>query len=81
MMFGVKLFLSRGPLFLFLQSPLPSMSVELVGTFLLEEISEICNKSNVGLYREDILSIFRNKGGTRFEKKKKTYQDYLKNTT
>ena len=26
---------------------------ELVGTFLLEKISEICNKSNIGLYRDD----------------------------
>ena len=26
---------------------------ELVGTFLLEKISEICSKSNIGLYRDD----------------------------
>ena len=34
---------------------------ELVRTFLLEEISD---KSNVGLHRDDGLSIFRNKSGT-----------------
>ena len=39
---------------------------KLVGTFLLEKISEICNKSDIGLYRDDGLSIFRNKSGTRF---------------
>ena len=33
---------------------------ELVGTFLLEKIGEICDKSNIGLYRSDVLSIFRN---------------------
>ena len=37
---------------------------ELVDTFLLEKISEICNKSNIGLCRDDALSIFRNKSGT-----------------
>ena len=41
---------------------------ELVGSFLLEKISEICNKSNIGLYRDDGLSIFRNKSGTQLEK-------------
>ena len=43
---------------------------ELVGTFLLEKNSEICNKSNIGLYRDDSLSIFRNKSGTQLEKMK-----------
>ena len=28
---------------------------ELVGSLLLEKISEICNKSNTGLYRDDAL--------------------------
>ena len=38
---------------------------ENVGTFFLfEKISEICNKSNIGLYRDDGLSVFRNKSGT-----------------
>ena len=51
---------------------------ELVGTFLLEKISEICNKSNIGLYRNDGLSIFRNKSGTQLEKMKKKLQRLFK---
>ena len=51
---------------------------ELVGTFLLEKISEICNKSNIGLYRDDDLSIFRNKSGTQLEKMKKKLQRFFK---
>ena len=42
-----------------------------VGAFLLEKASEIGNKSNIGLYRDDCLSIFRNKSGTQLEKTKK----------
>ena len=59
---------------------------ELVGTFLLEKIIEICNKSNIGLYRDDGLSIFRNKNDTQLEKIKKKLQrlfkeyGYLKST-
>ena len=41
---------------------------ELVGTFLLEKVGEICDKSNIGLYRDDDLSIFRNKSGTQLQK-------------
>ena len=44
---------------------------ELVGTFLLEKISEICNKCDIGLYRDDGLAVFRNKSGTHLEKIKK----------
>ena len=51
---------------------------ELVGTFLLEKISEVCNKSNIGLYRDDGLSIFRNKSGTQLEKMKKKLQRLFK---
>ena len=46
--------------------------------FLLEKISEICNKSNIGLYRDDILSIFRSKSGTQLEKMKKMLQRLFK---
>ena len=51
---------------------------ELGGTFLLEKMSEICNKSNIGLYRNDGLSIFRNKSGTQLEKMKKKFQRLFK---
>ena len=51
---------------------------ELVGTFLLEKISEICNKSNRELYRDDGLSIFRNKSGPQLGKMKKKLQRLFK---
>ena len=51
---------------------------ELVGTFLLEKISQIYNKSNIGLYRDDCLSSFRNKSDTQFEKVKKKMQRLFK---
>ena len=51
---------------------------ELVGTFLSEKINEICNKSNNRLYRDDGLSIFRNKSGTQLEKMKKKLQRLFK---
>ena len=44
---------------------------ELVGTFLLEKVSEICNKCDIGLYRDDGLAVFRNKSGTHFRENKK----------
>ena len=47
---------------------------EVVGAFLLEKISEICIKSNIGLYRDDGFSIFRNESGTQLEKIKKKLQ-------
>ena len=34
---------------------------ELVGTFLLDKISEKYDKSNIGLKRNDELSVFKNK--------------------
>ena len=51
---------------------------ELVGTFLLEKISEICNKCDIGLYRDDGLAVFRNKSGTHLEKIKKKLQRLFK---
>ena len=51
---------------------------ERVGTFLLEKIGEICNKSKIGLYRDDGLSIFRNKSGTQLKKMKKKLQRLFK---
>ena len=41
---------------------------ELVGTFLLNKISEKYDKNSIGLYRDDGLSVFKNKSGTQFEK-------------
>ena len=39
-----------------------------VRNILLKKASESCNKSETGLYRDDGLSIFRNKNGTQLEK-------------
>ena len=51
---------------------------ELVGTFLVEKIGEICNEGDIGLYRDDGLAIFRNKCGTQLEKIKKKLQRLFK---
>ena len=40
----------------------------------MRQISEIFNKSNIGLYRDDGLSFFRNKSGTQLDKIKKKLQ-------
>ena len=46
--------------------------------FLLEKICEICNESDIGLYSDDSLAIFRNKSGTQLEKAKKKLQRLFK---
>ena len=51
---------------------------ELVGTFLLEKISKIYNKCDIGLYRDNGLAVFRNKSGTHLEKIKKKLQRLFK---
>ena len=51
---------------------------ELVGIFLLEKISEICNESDIGLYRDAGLAISKNKSGTQLEKIKKKLQRLFK---
>ena len=47
---------------------------ELVGTFLLYKLSLKYNKSNIGLYRDDGLAIFKNISGPKSEKVKKNIQ-------
>ena len=44
---------------------------ELVGTYLLSELSTKCNKENIGLYRDDGLAIFKNISGPQTERIKK----------
>ena len=44
---------------------------ELVGAFFQKKNSGICNKYKLGLYRDDGLSIFRNKISIQLEKRKK----------
>ena len=45
---------------------------ELVGTFLLDKICEKYEKNSIGLYRDDGLSVFKNKSGTQLERIKKS---------
>ena len=47
---------------------------ELVGTFLLDKISEKYEKNRCRLYRDDGLSVFKNKSGTQLERIKKNLQ-------
>ena len=51
---------------------------ELVGTFLLDKISEKYEKNSIGLYRDDGLSVFQNKSGTQLERIKKNLQKTFK---
>ena len=47
---------------------------ELVGTFLLDKICEKYDKNSIGLYRDDGLSVFKNKSGTQLERTKNNLQ-------
>ena len=47
---------------------------ELVGSFLLYTLSLKYNKTNLGLYRDDGLAVFRNVSGMHCEKIKKEFQ-------
>ena len=47
---------------------------ELVGSFLLYALSLKYNKTNIGLYRDDGLAVFRNVSGAHCEKIKKEFQ-------
>ena len=47
---------------------------ELVGIYMLSLISERCNKEDVGLYRDDGLSVFKNRSGPQNERTKKFIQ-------
>ena len=51
---------------------------ELVGIFLLDKIKEKYDKSNIGLYRHDGLSLYKNKSGTQLEKIKTNLQKIFK---
>ena len=47
---------------------------ELVGIFILYQLSRIYNKINIGLYSDDGLAVFRNTNGPQAEKIKKHFQ-------
>ena len=51
---------------------------DLVRTFLLDKISKKYDKNSIGLYRDDRLSVFKNKSGTQLERIKKNLQKTFK---
>ena len=46
---------------------------EAVGNFLLYQLSKNYNKKHIGLYRDDVLAIFKNLSDSKAEKIKKRY--------
>ena len=48
---------------------------ELVGIFILYQLSLKYNKNNIGLYRDDGLAVFKNISGPQAEKIKKHFQN------
>ena len=50
---------------------------ELVGSFLLYQLSDKYNKKDIGLYRDDGLEVFKNKGGPQAERIKKDFQKFF----
>ena len=51
---------------------------ELVGTFSLDKISEKYDKNSIDLYRDDRLSVFKNKSDTHLNIRKKVLQKIFK---
>ena len=51
---------------------------ELVGIFILHQLSRIYIKNDIGLYRDDGLAVFRNTSGSQAEKIKKHFQSIFR---
>ena len=51
---------------------------ELAGTFSLDKISEKYDKNSIDLYRDDGLSVFKNKSDTHLNIRKRFYKKYLR---
>ena len=51
---------------------------EVVGNFLLYQLSKNYNKKDIGLYRDDGLAIFKNVSGSKAEKIRKDVQKLIK---
>ena len=51
---------------------------ELVGNYLLFQLSKMYNKNDIGLYRDDGLAVFKNVSGQQAEKIKKDIQKLFK---
>ena len=50
---------------------------ELAGLFMLNEVSNKLDKDNIGLYRDDGLSVFKNYNGHQSDKVRKEMIDLL----
>ena len=51
---------------------------ELIGIFILYQLSRIYNKNDIGLYRDDGLAVFRNTSSPHAEKIKKYFQSIFR---
>ena len=49
---------------------------ELAGIFVLDKIREKYDNSSVGLYSDNVLSVFKNEIGTQLEKIERTYRKH-----
>ena len=52
---------------------------ELIVIFMLSLIGKKCNPDNIGLYRDDRLTVFKNTSASQSEKIRKTFQKMFKN--
>ena len=52
---------------------------ELIGIFMLSLIGNKYNRNNIGLYRDDGLTVFKDTSGPQSEKIKKIFQKMFKN--
>ena len=50
---------------------------EFVGSFSLYQLSDKYNKKDIGLYRDDGLAVFKNKGGPQAKRIKKDFQNFF----
>ena len=53
---------------------------EIVGIFILYQLSRKYNKNNISVYRDDGLAVFRNIRGPQIEKIKKHFQNIFPKT-
>ena len=49
---------------------------ELVGIFILHQLSRLYNNNNIGLYRDDSLSVFKNISGHKQKKLRNIFRTY-----
>ena len=54
---------------------------ELVGIFIIYQLSLKYNKNNIGLYRHDGLAVFKNISGPQAKKIKKHFQNIFRKQT